>query len=69
MTRSWELSRDISDPVKIYYRGEARELERLLKEQKEEKEREGNVLGAIGLGLLIAFVVGIIASLLSGGEE
>lgn len=42
---------------------EAEELRRLLEEQKKERERAGDTFGAIILGLLILFVLGILGSL------
>lgn len=50
-------------------RGEAEELRKLLEEQKKEREEAGDVLGAIAINLLIMSVLGIIAYMLTKGEE
>lgn len=42
---------------------EAEELKKMLEEQRREKEAAGDLLAAIALGLLIIFIIGIIAQL------
>lgn len=47
---------------------EAEELRRLLEEQKRQYEALGNIIGAILVGLLIIFLLGVIASLRGEGR-
>ncbi len=48
---------------------EAEELRRLLEKQRKERERAGDTFGAIILGLLILFVLGILSALLAERKE
>jgi len=48
---------------------EAEELRRLLEEQKREHEASGDIGGAILAGLLILFILGVIAALFGGRRE
>lgn len=48
---------------------EGQELQRLLEEQKKQHEANGDIGGAILVGLLILFVLGVIAALSGGKEE
>ena len=46
---------------------EAEELRNLLEEEKKQREKGGDIIGAVLFGLLIIFVLGVIAGLL--GED
>ena len=48
---------------------EAEELKKLLEEEKAEREASGDIIGSILLGLLIIFILGVIASLFNGDGE
>lgn len=48
---------------------EAQELKTLLEQEKRDREAIGDIAGAILFGLLIIFVLGVLAALLSGGED
>ena len=50
-------------------RVEAEELKKLLEEEKKKREAVGDLIGGILLGLLIIFVLGVIASLFNDDEE